>query len=80
MGVFAKILYTLMGKSFSVTITKEFCRALNRFSRRFIKLPVNHHDTTRAIALFQDECKIAHTVGAIEEGLRMLTTLGCSGC
>jgi len=55
-----------VGKSSCVTITKEFCRALNRFSRRFIKLPVNHHDTTRAIALFQDECKIPQAVGAID--------------
>jgi len=55
-----------VGKSSCVTITKEFCRAPNRFSRRFIKLPVNHHDTTRAIALFQDECKIPQAVGAID--------------
>lgn len=55
-----------VGKSSCVTITKEFCRALNRFSRRFIKLPVNHRDTTRAIALFQDECKIPQAVGAID--------------
>ena len=47
-----------MGKSSCVTITKDFCCALKRFSRCFVKLPVNHHDTTRAIALFQDECKI----------------------
>lgn len=48
-----------VGKSSCVTIIKEFCRALKRFSRRFVKLPVNHHDTTRAIALFQDEYKIS---------------------
>ena len=28
---------------------------------------MNHHDTTRAIALFQDECKIPQAVGAIDE-------------
>ena len=55
-----------VGKSSCVTITKEFCRPLNRFSRHFIKLPVNHRDTTRAIALFQDECKIPQAVGAID--------------
>ena len=55
-----------VGKSSCVTITKEFCSALNRFSRRFIKLPVNYHDTTRAIALFQDEYKIPQAVRAID--------------
>ena len=55
-----------VGKSSCVTITKEFCRALNRPSRKFIKLPVNCRDTTRAIALFQDECKIPQVVGAID--------------
>ena len=55
-----------VGKSSCVTITKEFCRALNRLSRQFIKLPVNCRDTTRAIALFQDECKIPQVVVAID--------------
>ena len=55
-----------VGKSSFVKITKEFWCALKGFSWRFIKLPVNHHDTTRAIALFQDECKIPQAVGAID--------------
>ena len=29
-------------------------------------MPVNHRDTTRAIALFQEECKIPQAVGAID--------------
>ena len=45
---------------------EEFCHAPNRLSRRLIKLPVNHRDTTRAIALFQDECKIPQTVRPID--------------
>jgi hypothetical protein len=55
-----------VGKSTCVTITKEFCQALNRLSRRFIKFPVNCRDTTRAIALFQDDCRIPQAIGAID--------------
>ena len=55
-----------VGKSSCVAITKEFCQALNTFSRRFIKFPSNTRETTRAIALFQDECGIPQAVGAID--------------
>ena len=55
-----------VGKSTCVKITKEFCRALNRLSRHFLKFPGNRRETARAIALFQDECKIPQAVGAID--------------
>jgi hypothetical protein len=53
-------------KSTCVTITKKFCQALNILSKRFIKFPVNCRDTTRAIALFQDDCRIPQAVGEID--------------
>lgn len=55
-----------VGKSTCVKITREFCHALNRLSRHFIKFPVTCRETTRAIALFQDECKIPQAVGAVD--------------
>jgi hypothetical protein len=55
-----------VGKSSCVTITKEFCKALNRFVGNYIKFPTNRDETARAIALFQDECKIPQAVGAID--------------
>ena len=55
-----------VGKSSCVTITKEFCKALNRFAGNYIKFPTNRDETARAIALFQDECKIPQALGAID--------------
>lgn len=55
-----------VGKSTCVTITKVFCQALNRFARRYIKFPSNRRETTRAIALFQDHCRIPQAFGAID--------------
>ena len=49
-------------KSSCVTITKEFCEALNHFTGNYIKFPTNHDETARAIALFQDECKIPQAI------------------
>lgn len=54
-----------VGKSTCVMLPKEFCEALVRFQLRFIKLPINCRDTARAIALFQDQCKIPLAIGAI---------------
>ena len=54
-----------VGKSTCVKITKQFCRALCRLSQRFIKFPANGRETTTAIALFQDVCRIPQAVGAI---------------
>ena len=55
-----------VGKSTCVNITKEFCQALNTLSRHYIKFPNNCDETTRALALFQDDCKFPHEVGAID--------------
>ena len=55
-----------VGKSTCVTITKEFCKALNRLAINYIRFPSNGDETARAIALFQDECKIPQAVGAID--------------
>ena len=55
-----------VGKSTCVTITKEFCKALNRLAINYIKFPSNGDETARAIALFQDESKIPQAVGAID--------------
>lgn len=55
-----------VGKSTCVTIAKDFSDALNMFSQRYIKFPVNCRDTTRAIALFEDECNIPQALGAID--------------
>ena len=55
-----------MGKSTCVKKTREFCHALNRLSRHFIKFLVTCRETTITIALFQDECKIPQAVGAID--------------
>lgn len=55
-----------VGKSTCVKITREFCHALSRLSRHFIKFSVTCFETTRAIALFQDECKMPQAVGAID--------------
>ena len=55
-----------VGKSTCVTITKEFCQALNLLSRQFIKFPTSCRETLRAIAQFQDVCQIPQAVGAID--------------
>ncbi|XP_028411417.1 protein ALP1-like [Dendronephthya gigantea] len=55
-----------VGKSTCVTITKEFCQALNRLSRHYIKFPVRCDETTRALAVFQDDCRFPQAVGAID--------------
>ena len=55
-----------VGKSTCVTITKEFCKALNRLVGNYIKFPSNRDETAKAIALFQDDCKIPQAVGAID--------------
>ncbi len=55
-----------VGKSTCVNITKDFCRALNMLSRHYIKFPNNCDETTRALALFQDDCKFPHAFGAID--------------
>ena len=55
-----------MGKSTCVKKTREFCHALNKLSRHFIKFPVTCRETTITRALFQDECKIPEAAGAID--------------
>ncbi len=55
-----------VGKSTCVNIKKDFCRALNTLSTHYIKFPNNCEKTTRALALFQDDCKFPHAVGAID--------------
>ncbi|CAB4017612.1 Hypothetical predicted protein [Paramuricea clavata] len=55
-----------VGKSTCVKITKEFCQALNKLSRHYIKFPTSCDETTRALALFQDDCKFPHAVGSID--------------
>ena len=55
-----------VGKSTCVRITKEFCQALNRFSRQYIKFPTTCAETKRALALFQDDCRFPQAVGAID--------------
>ena len=54
-----------VGKSTCVTITREFCQALNRLSGRLIKFPSNCRETARAIARFQDACSIPQALGVI---------------
>jgi hypothetical protein len=55
-----------VAKSTCVTITKEFCKALNRLVGNYIKFPSNRDETAKAISLFQDDCKIPQAVGAID--------------
>ena len=55
-----------VGKSTCVSITKEFCQALNRLSSRLIKFPASVLQTARAIALFQEVCSIPQAVGALD--------------
>jgi hypothetical protein len=55
-----------VGKSTCVTVTKEFCQALNRLSRQYIQFPSNCDETTRALALFQDDSSFPHAVGSID--------------
>ena len=47
-------------------ITKEFCQALDRLSRNYIQFPISCDETTRAIALFQDDCRFPHAIGAVD--------------
>ena len=58
--------YFDVGKSTCVKITKEFCQALNRLSRNYIQFPVGSDETARAIALFQDDCRFPHAIGAVD--------------
>ena len=57
-----------VGKSTCVKITREFChaRTLNMLSRHFVKFMITCLETTTAIELFQDECKIPQAVGAVD--------------
>ena len=55
-----------VGKSMCVNITKEFCQALITLPRHYIKFPNNCDETTRALVLFQDDCKFPLAVGAID--------------
>ena len=39
---------------------------MNTNARHYIKFPSNCDETTQALALFQDDCKFPHAVGAID--------------
>ena len=61
-----------VGKSTCVNITKEFCLALNRVSKNYIKFPVSCDETTQALALFKDDSRFPHAVGAVDTHIEII--------
>ena len=58
-----------IGKSTTVTITREFCTEIFRLFPQFIKFPISVLETVKAIDNFKQDCdcKISQILGAIDD-------------
>ena len=55
-----------VGKSSAVHLTKQFCKCVARRAGNFIKFPKNERETTIALEIFSEICKIPQVIGAID--------------